>query len=488
MRKIFLSIILLSAILTVFTAPVTEDEMVLVLTDANFDEVIKQHEFLLVEFYAPWCGHCKKLVPEYAGAAKQLRPDNLYLAKVDATEQKELGKRFDVSGYPTLKFFIKGVPMDYEGGRTTSEIVSWIRKKTGPASKDFKSVSEVESFQSSNEAVVVFFGETSSTAFSAFEITAKGYDDVAFGHCGSEECRTHFKATQDSVVIFKKFDEGRNDLPTGFTPETLKQFIDTNGTATVMKFDEKSAQHIFGKAVPAIFLYRDKNSENTEKFDAAFTAVAKKVKGRIQCVITDIKEGLETRLAEYIGVTAADLPSVRIADTRSDLLKYNMQGEITEENIMKFIDDWENGSLGAHFKSEEIPKTQEGDVIVVVGKSFNDIVMDDSKDVLVEFYAPWCGHCKKIAPIYDEVAKNLKHNTNLVIAKVDSTANEVSQVAIKGFPTIKFFPAGKKSSPIDFDGDRTVEGFTTWLEKHVTNKITTGTTTASTSSEEKPEL
>jgi len=234
-----------------------------------------------------------------------------------------------------------------------------------------------------------------------------------------------------------------------------------------MKFDEKSAQHIFGKSQPALFLYRDKNSEHTSKLDQIFTNVAKKLKGRIQSVITDIKEGLESRLAEYIGVTSKDLPSIRIADTRSDLAKFNMEGEITEESILNFVQDWESGKLGAHYKSDPIPETQEGDVVVVVGKSFKDIVLDETKDVLVEFYAPWCGHCKKLVPIYDELAKNLKHNKNLVIAKVDSTANEVESVHIKGFPTIKFFKGGKDKTPIDFDGDRTVEGFTKWLETHV---------------------
>jgi len=244
-----------------------------------------------------------------------------------------------------------------------------------------------------------------------------------------------------------------------------------------MKFDEKCAQHIFGKNQPAIFLYRDKNSEQTERLDSLFSTLAKKLKGKIQFVITDIKEGLETRLAEYIGITAKDLPTVRIADSRNDLLKYNMQGEINESNILKFVDDWENGKLGATFKSEEIPEKQEGDVVVVVGKSFNQVVLDDSKDVLVEFYAPWCGHCKKLTPIYEELAKKLSHNKSLVIAKVDSTANEVEGVNIKGFPTIKFWPGGKKSSPMDYDGDRTVEGFMVWLEKHVTYPISKETKT-----------
>jgi len=123
-------------------------------------------------------------------------------------------------------------------------------------------------------------------------------------------------------------------------------------------------------------------------------------------------------------------------------------------------------------KSDPIPEKQEENVWVLVGNSFKDIALDDSKDVLVEFYAPWCGHCKKLAPIYEEVAKKLKHNKNLVIAKMDSTTNEVSEVNIKGFPTIKFWPGGKKSAPMDYDGERTEEGFVKWLKQHVTYPIT----------------
>lgn len=76
-------------------------------------------------------------------------------------------------------------------------------------------------------------------------------------------------------------------------------------------------------------------------------------------------------------------------------------------------------------KSEEIPADNSAPVKVVVGKSFDDIVLDETKDVLVEFYAPWCGHCKALEPKYDELAQKLAYNNNLVIAKLDATANEV---------------------------------------------------------------
>ena len=79
-----------------------------------------------------------------------------------------------------------------------------------------------------------------------------------------------------------------------------------------------------------------------------------------------------------------------------------------------------------------------------------------------------CGHCKTLAPKWDAAAERLKNNNNIVIAKCDSTANEIKGVDIKGFPTLKFYPGNNKSKPIDFDGDRTEEGIIKWLKEHTT--------------------
>ena len=92
-------------------------DLVMILTNDNFTQVVSESELMLVEFYAPWCGHCKRLAPEYTKAARDLEKYNIPLAKVDATQETQLAERYGVSGYPTLKVMRAGKDYDYTGPR-----------------------------------------------------------------------------------------------------------------------------------------------------------------------------------------------------------------------------------------------------------------------------------------------------------------------------------------------------------------------------------
>merc|ERR1712228_389292 len=138
--------------------------------------------------------------------------------------------------------------------------------------------------------------------------------------------------------------------------------------------------------------------------------------------------------------------------------------DLSKDAIVSFVQGVLDGTIERHLKSEEIPDNSENAVKVVVGKNFDTLVKDPTKNVLVEFYAPWCGHCKALTPIWDELGEKYKDHANIVIAKSDATANEFADVEVQGFPTIKYFPAGEGAEMVDYNGGRTLDDFVKFLE------------------------
>jgi protein disulfide-isomerase A6 len=219
------------------------------LTPDNFDSIIDGSKAAFVEFYAPWCGHCKNLAPEYEIVGEAFAKEkSVVIAKVDADAHRDLGSRFEIHGFPTLKFFPKGskTPEAYEGGRSADDIISYI-----------------------------------------------------------------------------------------------------------------------------------------------------------------------------------------------------------------------NGKAGTRAKVQKAPSA----VVDLTPANFDSIALDSSKDVLVEFYAPWCGHCKHLAPDYEKVAQAFANEPNVVVAKVDADAHKDlgGRYDVTGFPTIKWFGKNNKADPLAYDGARDVQAFVDYI-------------------------
>jgi len=110
---------------------------VLILTPDNFDDEIGGDKPALIEFFAPWCGHCKNLAPEYEILATTFKHQPVKVASVDADKHRELGQRFGVNGFPTIKWFPAGSKdaEDYSGGRTAADMTDFINRKAGTSAR-----------------------------------------------------------------------------------------------------------------------------------------------------------------------------------------------------------------------------------------------------------------------------------------------------------------------------------------------------------------
>ena len=180
--------------------------------------------------------------------------------------------------------------------------------------------------------------------------------------------------------------------------------------------------------------------------------------------LSTVTSGFGQRLSEYIGVKTG--PAVRfISFDGGNLNKYVVE-DMTMEGLTAALEAFKKGTLPAYYKSSAVPETNDEPVKVVVGDSFETLVLTEDKYVLLEAYAPWCGHCKKLDPIYKELAEKLANETDIVIAKMDATENEHPLMPVSGFPTLRLFKPNDKT-PVDYNGDRSMKDLVKFLETNV---------------------
>lgn len=446
----------------------TEDG-VLVLTVKNFKEAIADNEYLLVEFYAPWCGHCKSLAPEYAKAAQTLaeKESTIKLGKVDATVEGPLAEEYSVRGYPTLKFFRNGAPVDYTGGRQAADIVSWVNKKTGPPAKDLTTVEEAEAFLKENEiAIIGFFKDQESEEAKTFIGAANAMDSFAFGITSNADVIAKYEVKDGAVVMFKPFDDKKSVFDGELNLDNIKKFAQVESLPLIVEFNHESASKIFGGSIKShLLFFVSKEAGHIEKYVEPLKDIAKQYRDEILFVTISSDEEDHARIFEFFGMTKEEVPTIRLIKLEEDMAKYKPESnDLSAETIEAFLKKFMDGKLKQHLLSQELPEDwDKNPVKVLVATNFDDVVMDTTKDVLVEFYAPWCGHCKQLAPIYDQLAEKYKDNESILIAKIDSTANELEHTKISSFPTIKMYRKGD-NKVIDYNLDRTLDDFVKFLD------------------------
>eukprot|EP00752_Nemacystus_decipiens_P002737 g2556.t1 len=463
-----------------------DETNVLVLDESSFESALAEKDVLLLEFFAPWCGNCQRLRPRYARAAAALAAEGsaARLAKIDCTENADLCVRepWRIDRYPTIMLRRFGKLYEFDEPPEAKEIVRFMRKATAPALHMLEDEVAVHEFVRRNEvAILGIMEKEGSEAHLKFREAAEADFGPAFGVTFEDKVADFFAVESgNKVVALRHFDAERLSMQifSFTTTDAIDSFVKGASKKLYLKMGTDEADDILAARPVAMFLLTEEEAvpsdatkgvmevaQTLAKKSLATAAVGKKAADSVVQYVHASRDEAGRRVMGFlIGEKNLEgqVPGAFIVAPGDDgkVIKYRHDGELTLEALEEFERRYFAGELRPHTKSEALSEEDElGLVKKVKATSFKRMVIDTDNDVLVDFYAPWCPHCKRLAPVYAELAGNMQGRENLVIADMDVTANEVDHpgVSTSKLPTLLMFKAGSKDTPERYEGDLELE-------------------------------
>ena len=283
-------------VLLVVNGQEAQDSHVVDLDQSSFEGAINV-PLTLVQFHAPWCGHCKELETVFKEAAETLHSTNpeVQLSAVDASVEREIADRYHIEVLPALKLFSNGKPTEYVGARTVSDIGEFVHRKAGPPAREVSSIVDAALFvEGSDAALLGFFGgvEEHRGHAKALVAAALGMNDpgLRIGYTFHSEVAATYGVTPPALVMFKKTEERivamSAQSPAQWDAAEIDKFTAVHARPLVAEYGPSTASRIFGSAEDThlgnravMLLFVDPAAESTPAMRAAMAAVATKHRG-----------------------------------------------------------------------------------------------------------------------------------------------------------------------------------------------------------------
>lgn len=485
-------------------------------TSENFDEVVLQSTIpVMVEFFAPWCGHCKTLAPHWKAAASQLY-SKVKLVAVDATIESELASQYGVKGYPTIKVFMPGesAPQDYQGGREEDGIVKYGLELIGQqmpqideADVSFAPEELAEGLKTVPKALIAFTSYSCGKPcdrlkknFMKVIKTLKKKDpkphhaqlflvDCTPGGGGCEDI-------QDVLPQVVYFENGKRTAVFERATSTIKLLgFAKRPSVENAKLPPPEKWGIEGEDAVSILTastfkkFLKSHPSTLVFFYAPWCGHCKTAKPGIIEAAQDLEDDAGTIAA--IDCTASkstcarykvsSYPTILYFKDGKNMKKY--QGPREKEGYLSFFEDPDKKE---EVKQEPFLDSGDGHQVTILTDDTMKSFLSQNPSVLVMFYAPWCGHCKSAKPGFAEAADELEESEH-IMAAVDCTVQKdvCSKYGVNGYPTIKYFKNGK---PKDFEGGRDKNSFVAFMNKQSLKKASSTKTAPSVETPDEPEI
>jgi len=494
-----MKLVFLFAVLYVAHAMFSKQDMVIELNVDNFDTEIAKHAVSMIEFYAPWCGHCKSLKPDYIAAAKELG-GGIPLFAVDGSEEKNapIAQRFQVRGFPTLFVMVDGKPEPYQGPRDASGIVKALRAKVPNKVILLKGKKMLKKFNKDKtvKAVLINKKKTSPDYWKALTLQFEGHINL-YESRKDKEFASKYKVDleRNRVLVWlanskkktkpqvyeglmkakaikrflKKFapdfpDDGEDFLPAINDESCMKQHCLRKGLCVLVMLggDKDDAERVHTVAKEF-----EENSDRASLF--GFGAISMPdnyewvekhfpgLSGEYSQII--VFSPKKMRYARYVGsfshsTVKSFVHGILTGRTSTSKCAVKELGPMsTETENCKPPPKPEPKAKPQQQQQQQqqqqgnMPEPGQGSEFLLhpTAQTFDAEVAQATQPSIVEFYAPWCGHCKQLAPHYAAAAEKMQGMVQFV--SVDCTVEQAlcQKFGIQGYPSMKIFNEGKMS-------------------------------------------
>ena len=267
----------------------------------------------------------------------------------------------------------------------TKQALPAVSTLTSDTIADFKTADKV--------VIVAYFDKDDKSSNETFSTVAQSLrDDYLFGAVSDADVIKAEGVKTPSIVLYKSFDEGKNTYVEKYEKEGIEKFVRAAATPLIGEVGPETYSGYMAAGLPLAYIFAEMPEER-EELSKELKSVAEKHKGKINFAVIDAKAFGQH--GGNLNLEVGKWPAFAIQETvKNQKFPFDQKAKLTKKAVGAFVDDFVAGKIDPSVKSEAVPESQDGPVTIVVARNYNDIVLDDKKDVLIEFYAPWCGHCK----------------------------------------------------------------------------------------------
>ncbi|XP_040001067.1 protein disulfide-isomerase [Xiphias gladius] len=448
-----------------------ERDGVLQLKKGNFNRALRKYKQLLVYFYAPLSGQGHRVSAAFEGAAAELQESEVKLAVVDVAEEKDLAKDLNATSPPTIRLYLAGDkhnPILCPVPQSSASILTWLKRRAGSAADLITDLSQSEA--SEELTVVGFFKELDHEYVQVFYTAAIDLPDVSFAVTQTSEVISKYGLTHDVVLLLKK---SKLIQAYKMMPQTSKEeliiFITVYQMDPVTEYTGETATHILTSPVlNHALLFVNKSSADFKEIYSAFKSAAEPFRLKILFVWVNVDEPRNGRLMEYFRVRDLEAPLIRMVNL-TDHVTYHLPSDTLDvETIKKFCQSYLDGKAKPKMQSELIPEGwDKKPVKELVGMTLEKVAFNPNKTVFVLFYLPYSQESRALFPLWEELAEALQEREDVVVARIDASANDINMSMQGTYPSLCLFPALYAERVVVYTGKRKLKDLVRFMDKEM---------------------